>query len=143
MTERLDRIEAVLWEIAESQRRSESRINRIERFADTMSLLSESNARLTESNTRAIATHGDGLRASEARLDRIEQLTESNARAIAAHSEELRTSIADIVNMVGTVAANLQRQSDQAEIDRAEFRAQFQQLIEVLTQQYNGNGRRE
>lgn len=136
MTERLDRIEGILAEIAESQRRSESRITRIERLADTLSLMAESNA-------RAIATHGDGLRASEARLDRIEQLTESNARAIAAHGEELRTSIADMVNMVGTVAANLQRQSDQAEIDRAEFRAQFRQLIEVLTQQYNGNGRRE
>ena len=136
MTERLDRIEGILAEIAESQRRSESRITRIERLADTLSLMAESNA-------RAIATHGEELRASEVRLDRIEQLTESNARAIAAHGEELRTSIADMVNMVGTVAANLQRQSDQAEIDRAEFRAQFRQLIEVLTQQYNGNGRRE
>jgi len=37
----------------------------------------------------------------------------------------------------------LQRQADQAEIDRAEFRAQFQQLIEALSQQFNGNGHRE
>ena len=115
MTERLDRIEAVLAGIAESQQRSEMRLDRIEQLTDNLALL-------TGSNSRAI---------------------ESNARAIAAHGEELRTSIADMVSVVGTVAASLQRQADQAEIDRAEFRAQFQQLIEALSQQFNGNGHRE
>lgn len=74
------------------------------------------------------------------RLSRIEQLIESNARAIAANSEaiaanstEIRTSITDMVSMITA-------QADQAEIDRAEFRAEFQQLLETLNQRFTSNG---
>jgi hypothetical protein len=46
---------------------------------------------------------------------------------------ETRASIIDLVGMITT-------QADQAEIDRAEFQATVQQLLEVLTHCFTSNG---
>jgi hypothetical protein len=102
---------------------------------------------LTESNARAIAEQRAAWSETRQSVDdhgmsivEIRQLTESNARAIAANSdtaarqgEEMRASITDLVSMIIT-------QADQAEIDRAEFRATVQQILEVLTQRFTSNG---
>ncbi|MBW4514435.1 MAG: hypothetical protein KME11_04355 [Timaviella obliquedivisa GSE-PSE-MK23-08B] len=145
--DRLDRIERVLDNLAanlaeERERRLDLRQDldgEAERWAATI--------RIVDSNARAIAEQREvwaetrqfvenhGMTIAE-----IRQLTESNTRAIAANSdtaaqqgEEMRASITDLVNMITT-------QAEQAEIDRAEFRATVQQILEVLTQRFTSNG---
>jgi hypothetical protein len=88
---------------------------------------------LVESNARAIASNSEAIANSFNRLDRIEALVESNARAIAANSDDSRASVRDLVSMITT-------QADQAEIDRAEFRATVRQLLETLNQRFTSNG---
>lgn len=124
--DRLDRIEEILASLAASQ--AEERDRRIELRLDFEN----------EAELRAEARE---------RLSRIEQLVDSNARAIAANSDaaaqqreeiaqqraEMRASVTDLVNMITS-------QADQAEIDRAEFRATVQQILEALTQRFTSNG---
>ena len=164
----LDNLAANLAE--ERERRLELRQDlngEAERWAETIRIV-ESNTRLTESNARAIAeqreawaetrqfvadhgmsiaeirqlTESNARAIAEQREAWVEtrQIVESNARAIAANSdtaarqgEEMRASITDLVSMITT-------QADQAEIDRAEFRATVQQILEVLTQRFTSNG---
>jgi hypothetical protein len=75
-----------------------------------------------------------------ARWAETRQIVESNARAIAANSdamarqrEELRANVTDLVSMITASA-------EQAEIDRAEFRATVRQLLETLNQRFTSNG---
>ncbi|NJR37754.1 MAG: hypothetical protein HC781_01610 [Leptolyngbyaceae cyanobacterium CSU_1_4] len=111
-SDRLDRIEAILERQAQQQ-------------SITQAQLAETR-QLTEDNARA--------------WERVQQLVESNARAIAANSDaiatsrqEMRTNIEDVVSMISTSV-------EQAEIDRAEFRATVQQILEALTQRFTSNG---
>jgi predicted transcriptional regulator len=117
--DRLDRIEAVLAALAASQ--VEERERRVDLRRDFEN----------EAEQRA---------EDRERLSRIEQLVESNARAIAANSDaianqaaEMRASVTDLVNMITA-------QADQAEIDRAEFRATVQQILEMLYRCFTSNG---
>jgi hypothetical protein len=161
----LDNLTANLAE--ERERRLELRQDlngEAERWAETIRIV-ESNTRLAESNARAIAEQREAwvetrqivdsnARAIAANSDtatqqreetrssiaEIRQLTDSNARVIAANSdtaarqgEEMRASVTDLVSMITT-------QAEQAEIDRAEFRATVQQILEVLTQRFTSNG---
>lgn len=164
-SDRLDRIERVLDNLAanlaeERERRLELHQDldgEAERWAETIRIIEsntsfiaeqreawvetrqivESNARAIAANSDTAARQGEEMRASVAET---RQLIESNARAIAANSdtaarqgEEMRASITDLVSMITT-------QADQAEIDRAEFRATVQQILEVLTQRFTSNG---
>jgi DNA-binding transcriptional MerR regulator len=153
-SDRLDRIERVLDNLSanlaeERERRLELRQDldgEAERWAETIRIV-ESNTRLTESNARAIAEQREAWAETRQFVEdhgmsiaEIRQLTESNARAIAANSdtaarqgEEMRASVTDLVSMITT-------QAEQAEIDRAEFRATVQQILEVLTQRFTSNG---
>jgi predicted nucleic acid-binding Zn-ribbon protein len=70
----------------------------------------------------------------------LRQITESNARSIAANSDaiaasrqEMQANVADLVRMITTSA-------EQAEIDRVEFRATVQQILEALTRRFTSNG---
>jgi hypothetical protein len=110
--DRLDRIEAILASLAASH--AEERERRVELRRDF---------------------EGEAERWAETR-----QIVESTARTVAANSDaiaqlgtELRASVTDLVSMVTS-------QADQAEIDRAEFRATVQQLLETLNQRFTSNG---
>jgi hypothetical protein len=95
---------------------------------------------MTENNTRSIAELRQLTESNSRALAETRLLTESNAKAIAANSnaiatsrEEMRANITDVIRMITTSA-------EQAEIDRAEFRATVRQLLEVLTQRFTSNG---
>jgi hypothetical protein len=118
-SDHLDRIEAVVAALAASQ------VEERERRVDLR---------------RDFEHEADQRAEDRERLSRIEQLVESNARAIAANSDaianqaaEMRASVTDLVNMITA-------QADQAEIDRAEFRATVQQILEVLSRRFTSNG---
>jgi chromosome segregation ATPase len=77
------------------------------------------------------------------RMDRVEaQLEELRATV-----SELRATVSELSTEVGRVMLGMELLSQQAEqdrnqaaIDRAEFRSTVEQLLRVLTQQFNGNG---
>jgi chromosome segregation ATPase len=142
--DRLDRIERVVDNLTanlaeERERRLELRQDldgEAERWAETIRIV-ESNARAIAANSDTATRQREEMRSS---IAEVRQLTESNARAIAANSDtaarqgqEMRASVTDLVNMITT-------QAEQAEIDRAEFRATVQQILEVLTQRFTSNG---
>jgi methyl-accepting chemotaxis protein len=98
------------------------------------------------------------------RLDRIEAVVAANADAIAANARDIaelretqrqqwaetRASIDDVVRMIGTLAENTEQYRRQAEedrrqaaIDRVEFRATVQSILDALTQRFSGNGHSE
>jgi ribonucleotide monophosphatase NagD (HAD superfamily) len=112
---------------------SSDRLDRIERVLDNLA------ANLAEEKERRLELRQD-LDGEAERWAETIRIVESNARAIAANSdtaarqgEEMRASVTDLVSMITT-------QAEQAEIDRAEFRATVQQILEVLTQRFTSNG---
>ncbi len=115
MNERLDRIEAVLQEVAQSQVNTQQSIEASRLSIEEMRQLVVSNARATEANSNAIAE----LRASQ---------------------QDFMASIEDVVGMVGTIAENMDAMARQAEQDRLEFRSTVRSLLEALTQRFSGNG---
>ena len=95
------------------------RLDRIEAILESEAERWAETRRIVESNARAIAANSDAIA--------------TNSDAIAQQREEMRANITDVVGMVGSLA-------EQAEIDRAEFRATVQQLLETLNQRFTSNG---
>ncbi|MDX2244165.1 MAG: hypothetical protein NW224_26120 [Leptolyngbyaceae cyanobacterium bins.302] len=116
MTDRLDRIEAILEQLAATQ---------AENWQQFQQQLQESREEF------------------QRQWQETRQIVESNARAIAANSSEIaemrraqddfRASIEDIVGMITT-------QVEEAERDRIEFRQTVQTILDALTRRFNSNG---
>lgn len=116
-----DEFEDVKELLASAARYAESANEKIDRVATQQ-----------EHNTSAIAVLGQRLDQLTVKVD---QLT-GNVQQLALEVGELRMSLE-------ITAQQAEQDRSQAQIDRAEFRTTVTQLLEVLTRQFNGNGRSE
>ena len=127
MTERLDRIEALLLGLAEQQSAYGERIARVEG--------------ILESTAQAQANNADQTRQYDERLTRIETIIENTVQAQAANTDQIgRNAEANTAN-AEAVEQNEQRFStllEDSRADRAENRRRFdaaQQVIQALLMQ--------
>jgi ElaB/YqjD/DUF883 family membrane-anchored ribosome-binding protein len=127
MTDRLDRIEAILEQLAATQAEHQQQFQQ-----QQQETREEFQQQLQESREEF-----------QQQWQETRQIVESNARAIAANSSEIielrrsqedfRASIEDIVGMITT-------QAEEAERDRIEFRQTVQSILDALTRRFNSNG---
>lgn len=102
------------------------------RYAESANARLDRVAAQQELNTSAIALLGVRIDQQGVRID---QLTE--------RVDQLSLQVSELSVVVESLAQQAAQDRSQAEIDRAEFRSTVTQLLEVLTQQFNGNGRGE
>ncbi|MEA5448413.1 hypothetical protein VB780_07535 [Leptolyngbya sp. CCNP1308] len=108
-TDRLDRIEALLATVAESNAASTDRLDRIEM----------------------------GLERTEANLARTEKIVESNARAIEAWSSRMEDGIAEAEEVSSSMAANTNRRMEETIIDTVQMIANLGQQQQETDQRFN------
>jgi hypothetical protein len=127
---------------------SSGRLDRLEAFMAQQAEQLAVTRQLVESNARAIEANSN--EAARQRAEAEQQRVEFRAEAERQRAE-LHANITDVVSMITASAdqaeidraefrATVRQLADQAEIDRAEFRATVRQLLEVLTQRFTSNG---
>jgi membrane-associated HD superfamily phosphohydrolase len=123
-TDRLDRIEALLATVAESNAASTQRLDRIEAIqSETAAGLREVRA-ITESNARAIEAWGDRIEEGMAEAEAVSSAMAANT------NRRMEEAITDTVSMIANLGRQ-QQDTDQrfevflaeARADRAEMRA--------------------
>lgn len=72
--------------------------------------------------------------------ERVNQLT-TNVDRLTADVGELRSGIGEMATQMELQFEQTEQDRSQAAIDRAEFRSTVEQLLQVLRQSFNGNGR--
>ncbi|MBD2091342.1 hypothetical protein H6F67_15960 [Microcoleus sp. FACHB-1515] len=130
------------------------------RYAESANARLDRVAAQQELNTSAIALLGERQDRTQQQLDvlaikldrlgdRVDQLTErvdqltERVDQLTERVDQLSTQVSELSITVESLAQQAVQDRSQAEIDRAEFRSTVTQLLEVLTQQFNGNGRSE
>jgi len=108
-SDRLDRIEALLATVAESNAASTQRLDRIEA----------------------------GLEATQAGLSRTERIVESNARAIEAWSSRIEDGMAEAEEISSAMAANTNRRMEEAITDTVQMIANLGQQQQETDQRFN------
>jgi len=78
-------------------------------------------------------------RISERQTRSIDELTHSVAD-LRTSVADLRASIVDVVGMLTEQAEQAERDRNQANIERAEFRTTVRDILDALTQRFSGNG---
>ncbi|HEY9662553.1 MAG TPA: hypothetical protein V6C65_29215, partial [Allocoleopsis sp.] len=68
---------------------------------------------------------------------------DANHEFIGSEIGQLTRNIASLQQQINTLVQEGQQDRSQAAIDRAEFRSTVEQLLRVLTQQFNANGHSE
>lgn len=112
MTERLDRIEAVLDRMAERQDRMQEGLSQTNATID----------RLTE------------------RQDRMQQEMYANFEYLGSETGKLIRSVVDLRQQMAEYAQRAEQDRSQAAIDRAEFRSTVDRILQVLTERFTHNG---
>ncbi|NJL21161.1 MAG: hypothetical protein HC895_10640 [Leptolyngbyaceae cyanobacterium SM1_3_5] len=130
-----DEFEDVKELLASAARYAESANARLDRVAVQQEL-----------NTSAIALLGERQDRTQQQLDalsiKLDRLTERVDR-LTERVDRLTERVDELSITVESLAQQAAQDRSQAEIDRAEFRSTVTQLLEVLTQQFNGNGQNE
>jgi DNA repair exonuclease SbcCD ATPase subunit len=158
MTDRLDRIEAILGNVAERQERTDQQHDRMQQNLDRMQqnldrtqMVVDSNARAIEANQERADQQFDRMQQN---LDRTQMVVDSNARAIEANSAAmaqgrqetielkayLREEVGNLVMMMVDLGNNLQEQIEQDRAERLTLSAEVRSLVEALRERFRSNG---
>jgi len=87
--------------------------------------------------TLAIAQLAHRIDSLSASQDRTQQLLER----LGARVDQLTSDVLGLAAQLEQQAQLAEQDRNQAAIDRAEFRSTVEQLLQVLVQRFNGNGR--
>lgn len=118
---------------------STDRLDRIEQILETVvTQQAELTARQTAFQTQ-LERQNEELTARQVAFQaQLERQNEDLDREF----EFIGTSLGRLEQQIASLAQQAEQDRNQASIDRAEFRSTVEQLLQVLTQQLNGNGGR-
>lgn len=145
--DRLDRIERILGVVAEGQAATQRQIDNLasnqlqERdrrleLREDIDLLGQSMRELFE----RMDERQDRIEQNLERLSERQDRTEQNLDRLGSRVDQLTENIGGLAIQMEQMAQRQEQDRSQAAIDRAEFRATTQQLLEVLTQRFTSNG---
>jgi len=123
------------------------------RYAESANARLDRVAAQQELNTSAIAMQGEQIALLGQKIDALATAQAQTQQQLDALTlkvdrlsdrvDELTTQVSELSVTVESLAQEAAQDRSQAQIDRAEFRSTVQQLLEVLTRQFNGNGRND
>lgn len=126
MTDRLDRIEAILSNIAERQDRFQQQLERVDQQQDRTQQQIDSNARAIEANSAAIASSR-------------QETTELKA-LLREEVGNLVTMIVDSSNNTTEQFERIERQFEQDRAERLALSADVRSLVEAMRERFRSNG---
>lgn len=143
MQQRLDQIEdefeTVKQLLMSAARYAESANERIDSVAEKLDQLTEKQDR-TQQQLDTLSGRFDQLTSKVDQLtDRVDQLTTAQTRT-QQQLDQLTTEVSELRFTMEAAFVQAEQDRNQAAIDRAEFRTTVTQLLQVLTQRFNGNG---
>jgi hypothetical protein len=106
MTDRLDRIEAILSNVAEQQSINTAAIAELRQSQQITQQIVDSNARAIEANSAAIEAGRDDLRTTQQIVDSNARAIEANSAAIEAGRDDLRTTQQIVDSNARAIEAN-------------------------------------
>jgi outer membrane murein-binding lipoprotein Lpp len=127
-----------------------SRLDRLEDIAAILVTHAEATDRRIDQLVESHLLLRQDVQLQGANIDRLTanvQLQGANIDRLTANVDRLGIRVDQLTEDVGNLAIQLEEQAQQSEqdrsqaaIDRADFRSTVDRLLEVLTQQHNGNG---
>jgi hypothetical protein len=154
MTDRLDRIEAIISNVAEQQSVNTAAIAELRQSQQITQQIVDSNARAIEANSAAIEAGRDDLRTTQQIVDSNARAIEANSAAIAASRQEttelkalLREEVGNLVTMIVDSSNHttdqferIERQFEQDRAERLALSADVRSLVEALRERFRSNG---
>ena len=140
MSERLDRIEAILDRVAERQDRL---AERQDRFQAEMEESKARQDRFQEQLEQSRREADERSREADERMTRIETELDENFQYIGTELGLLTRGLSELRLQVSNLVQVAEQDRSQAAIDRAEFRSTVERLVEVLTARFTRNGQDE
>jgi len=147
MTDRLDRIEAILERLSERQGQTQESLDRtnatIDRLAERQNQTQESLDR-TNATIDRLAKQQDRTQMQLDQVaeqqDRIQQEMNANFEFLGSEVGQLIRGLVELRQQVADFGQLVEQDRSQAAIDRAEFRSTVEQLLRVLTERFTRNG---